>query len=133
MPETSLYGESHNLTNVRVLKDPDHVGTYHVFLDGTEVHGVTKLDVSFRPGEHISARMEINSVTKIDHDMLVKFDFDPSSIDECLKFLCLEWQLNKRFQKECLSDVELAIKDSERKNFSVKETAVEILKTLFGI
>ena len=111
MPESNLYGASHNLTNVRVLKNPDHVGVYNVFVDGHELHGVTEMDVHFRPGEHIQADITLNSVTKIDHDVIASFHFDPSDIRECVKFLSLQLQLDDNFREAWMLSIKSALDD----------------------
>lgn len=131
MPETSLYGKSHNLANVRVLKDPDRVGVYHTYVDGAEIHGVTAVDVSFAVNEIPTAVIELNSITKIDHDLLTTFRFNSESIIECLKFLSFRLQIDDGFRESCMSDVDAAIKEARNRNMNDEDAARVILDRLF--
>ena len=131
MPETSLYGKSHNLANVRVLKDPEYVGTYHTYVDGTEIHGVTAVDVSFAVGEIPTAVIELNSVTKIDHDLLTTFRFNAQSITECLKFLSFRLQIDDGFRHDCMHEVEEALKWARDHKVDDEDAARVILDRLF--
>lgn len=131
MSETSLYGKSHNLANVRVLKDPDRVGVYHTYVDGTEIHGVTAVDVSFAKDAMPTAVIELNSITKIDHDLLTTFRFDPISITECLKFLSFRLQIDDGFRDDCMHEVKVALKLARDHKGDDEVAARVILDRLF--
>lgn len=133
MAETALYGQSHNLSNVRVLKDENHVGVYHVFVDGKEIHGVSELTATFRPEEIPTVDMTICSVTKIDHDVLLNLHIDPVDVRECIKFIALQLQLDKDLRSAWQSSIYCALKELELKNCTCTyDKAGYILDRLMG-
>lgn len=111
MSEKELYGKSHNLVNVRVLKDEKYVGVYHAYLDGQEVHGVRDLTVNFRPQEIPETVLKVNSVPKVDHDCLVKIQFEPQDVNECIKYLALMADMDEDFKHRIQSSIYSALKD----------------------
>ena len=114
MPETELYGKSHNMTNLRIIKKPNLVGCYDVFADGQELHGVRSIDVHYRPQEPLEADITLTSVTKIDHDLLAKFHFEPTDIRECIKFLALQLQMDDDFRDAWISSIKSALDDLDK-------------------
>lgn len=126
MSEQELYGVSQHLTNLRLLKDPDKVGEYKTFVDGHELQGVTSVDVSFRPNEPIQAEITLDSVTKIDHDVLARFKFEPTTLKECMKFISLELQLNEEFAETFES---LIVKGAEQEGIT-RQYSYEIARSV---
>ena len=113
MPETELYGKSHNLCNVRLLKDENHVGRYHVYVDGQEIAGVNSVDVHYSPDAIPTTDITIYSVPKIDHDLFARMHFEPTDIRECIKFLVLQLQFDNDFREAWILSIKSALDEMD--------------------
>ena len=119
--------------NIKIEPSNDKHTSYKVFYDGIEIRGVKEFFVSYLPDEVPQAQITLNTVSDIDEDMLVKFDFDPESITECVKFLYLECQLHEELKEAFVGSVYSAVKELESKeNMCAYDKAKFITDRIFG-
>ena len=103
-----------NLHHVKVYNDTESTKVTHVEVDGIEIHNISSLDIEYRPTEIPQAIITLRSISDISGDMMVKFNFEPYNIRDCIKYLALQLQFDEDFRKAWQSSIYSALVDLER-------------------
>ena len=116
------------LSNVKVEQ---FNGIIHkVYVDGNEIDHVRNLAINISPASIPTAEITLNSAADIDEEMIVKYDFSPESLKECMKYIFLHIQFDEPFRAALLLTIDQALKDAKDNGFEDDKIAEFILERI---
>lgn len=98
------------LSRVKIEETDDK--RHRIYIDGVERSDVAEFDLHLCPGEIPTASMTFRSAQEIDMDAIVDYKFEPSTIEECIKFLRMHLQLNDEVREGWIASIKSSITES---------------------